>query len=130
MAVARAARDCGLRATVGPPIIDGFDAERGKRAWASAADALDAIAEVSPLVSPSLAPHGIYTVGEESLRWVAESASRHLPVQLHFLETEDEVTGCVRRSGLRPGAFLDRVGLLASAWYWRTACGWTNPSSS
>ena len=114
VAAARAAHDCGLRATVGPPIIDGFDAERGKRAWASASDALDAIAEVSPLVSPSLAPHGIYTVGEESLRWVAEEAARRdVPVQLHFLETQDEVTGCLARSGLRPGAYLDRVGLLS-----------------
>ncbi len=114
VAVAGAARDSGLRAVVGPPIIDGLDDVRGKHACVMAADALDAIADMSPLVSPSLAPHGIYTVGEASLQWVAqESASRDVPVQLHFLETEEEVTGCVERSGLRPGAYLDRMGLFS-----------------
>jgi 5-methylthioadenosine/S-adenosylhomocysteine deaminase len=48
------------------------------------------------------------------LAWVAEqSAARGLPVQLHFLETRDEVAGCVARTGVRPGAYLDRIGLLS-----------------
>ncbi len=56
----------------------------------------------------------MYTVSESTLEWVAgESADRGLPVQLHFLETEDEVTGCRARTGLTPGAFLDRIGLLS-----------------
>jgi 5-methylthioadenosine/S-adenosylhomocysteine deaminase len=65
-------------------------------------------------VQASLAPHGIYTASELTLAWVAEqSATRDVPVQLHFLETEDEVTGCVDRTGERPGAYLDRLGLLS-----------------
>ena len=112
--VARAARDAGLRATVGPPLLDGLDASRSERACAIAAEALDALAEFAPAVQASLAPHGIYTVSERSLEWVAEqSASRGLPVQIHFLETEHEVTGCLERTRVRPGPYLDRVGLLS-----------------
>jgi 5-methylthioadenosine/S-adenosylhomocysteine deaminase len=114
LAVARAARDAGLRATVAPPLIDGFDDARSKEVCAQAGDALDALTGLSPLVQPGLAPHGIYTAGPTTLGWAAEeSARRDVPVQLHFLETEDEVAGCVERTGQRPGAYLDSLGLLS-----------------
>ena len=114
LAVARAVRDAGMRATVGPPLIDGLDASHSAATCAPIADALDALTEFGPLVEPSLAPHGIYTVSEQSLEWVAEqSAGRGIPVQLHFLETEDEVTGCLDRAKVRPGPYLDRIGLLS-----------------
>ena len=65
-------------------------------------------------VQPALAPHGIYTASEPTLAWVAEqSATRGVPVHIHFLETQDEVTGCVDRTGERPGAYLDRLGMLS-----------------
>jgi 5-methylthioadenosine/S-adenosylhomocysteine deaminase len=114
VAVARAVRDAGMRATVGPPLIDGLDPSRSAAACAPVADALDALAELGPMVQPSLAPHGIYTVSERTLEWVAEqSATRGIPVQLHFLETEDEVSGCLDRAKVRPGPYLDRIGLLS-----------------
>ena len=112
--VARAVRDAGLRATVGPPLIDNLDTSRSARACAVAEEALDALSEFVPMVRPSLAPHGIYTVSEESLRWVAEqSATREVPVHIHFLETEDEVSSCLDRTRLRPGPYVDRIGLLS-----------------
>ena len=53
-------------------------------------------------------------MSEASLAWVAEqSAARDIPVQLHFLETDDEASGCVERTDLRPGEYLDRIGLLS-----------------
>ncbi len=113
-AVARAVVDSGLRASVGLPLIDGMDPQRGRGVCADAARALDELEGCSPRVTPSLTPHGIYTVSEESLRWVAqESAARGVPVHLHFLETAGEVTGCLERTGgVQPGAYLDRIGLL------------------
>jgi 5-methylthioadenosine/S-adenosylhomocysteine deaminase len=114
VAVARAVRDAGLRATVGPPLLDGMDPARSKTACEEAARALDELREHEPWVQASLAPHGIYTASEPMLAWVAEqSATRNVPVQLHFLETEDEVTACVERTGERPAAYLDRLGLLS-----------------
>jgi 5-methylthioadenosine/S-adenosylhomocysteine deaminase len=114
LAVARAVRDAGLRAAVGPPLLDHLDEGRSDAACASVGRALDDLVEYAPRVEPSLAPHGIYTVSERSLAWVAEqSAARDLPVHLHFLETESEVTGCVERYGVRPGRYLERLGLLS-----------------
>jgi 5-methylthioadenosine/S-adenosylhomocysteine deaminase len=64
-------------------------------------------------VSAALAPHAIYTVSEEALRWVAElAAERELPVHIHISETEDEVDGCLREHDLRPVQYLDRLGVL------------------
>jgi 5-methylthioadenosine/S-adenosylhomocysteine deaminase len=115
LAVARAVRDAGLRATIGPPLIDGMDAARSADTCNEGRDLLDALEEHAPWVRPSLCPHGIYTASEPTLRWVAEqSAARGLPVHIHFLETESEVTGCVERTGKRPGAYLDHIGLLSS----------------
>jgi 5-methylthioadenosine/S-adenosylhomocysteine deaminase len=113
-AVARAVCDAGLRATVGPPLLDGLDPARSEAACAAVGDALDELAQYAPSVSPSLAPHGIYTVSERSLEWVAEqSAVRDTAVHLHFLETASEVAGCLDRVGVRPGPYLERIGLLS-----------------
>lgn len=112
-AVARAVTDAGLRARVGLPLIDGLDASRGEALRADALRSLDELADADPRVRPCLTPHGIYTVSAESLGWVAEqSATRDVPVHLHYLEIEDEVTGCVDRTGQRPGPFLAGLGLL------------------
>jgi 5-methylthioadenosine/S-adenosylhomocysteine deaminase len=113
-AVARAVRDAGLHATVGPPLLDDMDPARSQAACDEAARHLDQLAEYSPWVQPALAPHGIYTASEATLAWVAEqSATRGVAVHIHFLETEAEVTSCVDRTGARPGAYLDRLGLLS-----------------
>jgi 5-methylthioadenosine/S-adenosylhomocysteine deaminase len=114
VAVARAARDAGLRATISPPLLDGLDESKSKVACDEAGRLLDELCDHAPWIQPSLGPHGIYTASEATLTWVAEeAAARDVPVQLHFLETEDEVTGCVQRTGDRPGAYLDRIGLLS-----------------
>src|SRR5262249_15287907 len=112
-AVARAVTDAGLRAHVGLPLIDGLDPSRGRALRGDALRSLDELADADPRVQPCLAPHGIYTVSAESLAWVAEqSATRDVPVHLHYLEIEDEVTGCLDRTGLRPGPYLAGLGLL------------------
>jgi 5-methylthioadenosine/S-adenosylhomocysteine deaminase len=114
VAVARAVRDAGMYATIGPPLLDGLDPSRSKAACDEAERLLDELVEHAPWVQPSLAPHGIYTASEPTLTWVAEQSERRgVPVHLHFLETEDEVTGCVQRTGERPGAYLQRIGLLS-----------------
>ena len=108
---ARAARDAGLRATIGGPLLD---AEGNTRAMQeSALENLAALGELGPEISPSLAPHSIYTVSEELLRWTAElAAEREVAVQIHLSETKDEVRECLDQRGLRPAAYLDRLGLL------------------
>jgi 5-methylthioadenosine/S-adenosylhomocysteine deaminase len=110
-ATARAVRDAGLRATIGGPLFDatGDGAEMRETALRS----LDQLAGHAPSVEPALAPHSIYTVSEELLRWTAETAAeRDVAIQIHLAETEPEVEGCLARHGVRPAVYLDRLGLL------------------
>jgi 5-methylthioadenosine/S-adenosylhomocysteine deaminase len=111
-ATARAVRDAGLTATIGGPL---FDAEGGTAEMqATALENLEALgAHADAGIAPSLAPHSIYTVSGELLRWTAEvAAERGVPTQIHLSETESEVEECLGRHGMRPAHYLDQVGLL------------------
>jgi 5-methylthioadenosine/S-adenosylhomocysteine deaminase len=111
-ATARAVADAGMRATIGAPLFDHDCDAAGMRE--RALRSLDHLGELGPAVSPALAPHSIYTVSEESLRWIAElSDERQLPIQIHLAETEREVAQCIAAHGLRPAAYLDGVGMLS-----------------
>ncbi|MGN6275011.1 MAG: amidohydrolase [Solirubrobacterales bacterium] len=111
-ATARAVEEMGMRAAIGAPLID-LDGDHAKLRD-SALHSLDALAEFGPLITPALAPHAIYTVSEESLRWIGElSAERNVPIQIHLSETEKEVQDCIAAHGCRPAAYLDRLGFLS-----------------
>jgi 5-methylthioadenosine/S-adenosylhomocysteine deaminase len=110
-ATARAVADAGIRATVGAPLFDANGDAAGMRE--TALRSLEALADRGPAVSPALAPHSIYTVGTDSLRWIAElGAERQLPIQIHLAETEHEVEQCLATHGLRPAPYLDSLGML------------------
>lgn len=113
-ATARAAADAGLRATVGAALFDRGDPAGLPKLREDAAAGLDAVAAAGgELVTASLAPHAVYTVSPESLRWIAAEAERlRLPIQIHISETEREVEDCVGAHGVRPVELLERVGLL------------------
>jgi 5-methylthioadenosine/S-adenosylhomocysteine deaminase len=110
-ATARAVADAGLRATIGAPFIDkGRDAAAAR---VEARESLTMLEEVGGPIGAAIAPHAIYTVSEESLRFLAElSAECDAPVQIHLSETAPEVEDCIAEHGLRPAAYLDRLGLL------------------
>jgi 5-methylthioadenosine/S-adenosylhomocysteine deaminase len=108
---ARAVLDSGMRATIGAPLFDADGDGEGMRR--SALRSLEALGGLGESIRPALAPHSIYTVSEESLRWIGElAAERELPVQIHLSETEKEVADCLAAHGVRPAAYLDRLGLL------------------
>jgi 5-methylthioadenosine/S-adenosylhomocysteine deaminase len=125
-ATARAVSDAGLRATIGAPLFDHDGDADGMRA--SALRSLEALAEIAPTVSPALAPHAIYTVSKDSLRWIAElGAEREVPIEIHLSETSKEVEDCIAAHGERPAAYLDRLGVLGE----RTVLAhgvWLDPS--
>jgi 5-methylthioadenosine/S-adenosylhomocysteine deaminase len=111
-AAARAVADAGMRATVAAPLID-IDG-RSERMREGAMRTLDELSDTPDRIDAGLAPHAIYTVSEDSLRWIAElAADRGIPVQIHLSETEQEVIDCVAAHGVRPARYLDRVGLLS-----------------
>jgi 5-methylthioadenosine/S-adenosylhomocysteine deaminase len=111
-ATARAVTDAGIRAAIGAPLFDlhGSPGELRESAHRS----LEELAGFGPRITPALAPHAIYTVSEESLRFIGElSAERNLPVQIHLSETEKEVQDCLAEHGERPAFYLDRLGMLS-----------------
>ncbi len=111
--VARAARDTGIRATVGAPLFDKGSVAGLAALKDTALASLDELAELAPLVTASLTPHSIYMVSEESLAWVADTAATYdVPVHLHFCETLREVDEWMTDHDERPTAYLDRLGLL------------------
>lgn len=111
-ATARAVADAGVRATIGAPLFD-LDGSPGQLREA-AQRGLEELSGYGPEITPALAPHAIYTVSEESLRWIGElSAERDLPVQIHLSETEQEVQDCLAEHGERPAFYLNRLGLLS-----------------
>ncbi|HWT89526.1 MAG TPA: amidohydrolase [Solirubrobacterales bacterium] len=111
-ATARAVTDAGVRATIGAPLFDLHGSPEELRE--SAHRSLEQLAGFGPEITPALAPHAIYTVSEESLRWIGElSAERGLPVQIHLSETEKEVQDCLAAHGERPAFYLDRLGMLS-----------------
>ncbi|HYU40346.1 MAG TPA: amidohydrolase [Acidimicrobiia bacterium] len=112
-AVARAVQDAGVRASVALPLVDGLEPDKSDALRADAERFLETLADTGTRITPTLGPHGIYTVSEKSLQWVAElSAERQLPVHIHLSETEGEVHDCVAAHGIRPARYLDRIGLL------------------
>ncbi|MFL5833682.1 MAG: amidohydrolase [Solirubrobacterales bacterium] len=111
-ATARAVEEAGVRATIGAPLFDlnGSPAKLREAAYRG----LEELEGFGPHITPALAPHAIYTVSEESLRWIGElSAERGLAVQIHLSETEKEVQDCLAEHGGRPAFYLDRMGLLS-----------------
>ncbi|HET8955909.1 MAG TPA: amidohydrolase [Solirubrobacterales bacterium] len=111
-ATARAVADAGIRATIGAPLFDLHSSAEELRD--AAHRGLEELAGCGPEITPALAPHAIYTVSEESLRWIGElSAECDLPVQIHLSETEGEVQDCLAAHGARPAFYLDRLGLLS-----------------
>lgn len=112
-ATARAVTDAGLRATIGPPMIDPDTAAGIEQRNATMVEQLDRLGDFGYRIGASVAPHSIYTVDAAGLEYAAGlAAERDLPIQIHLSETEGEVVECVNRHELRPALYLDRLGLL------------------
>jgi 5-methylthioadenosine/S-adenosylhomocysteine deaminase len=112
-AVARAAEDTGIRATVGAPLFDGRDPAGFPAIRDTALASLDALDACSDLITASLTPHALYTVSRESLDWVgATAAERDLVVHIHLSETRREVAEWMAEHDERPAVYADQRGLL------------------
>jgi len=111
---ARVATGAGMRACVGLIVLD------FPTAWARDPDeylakGLELLTGIKgqALVSATVAPHATYTVSDRPLERARDLADAHdLPVHIHVHETAGEVERAVARSGERPLARLDRLGLV------------------
>ncbi|WP_290651842.1 TRZ/ATZ family hydrolase [Aquisalimonas sp.] len=111
---ARVTSRAGIRACAGMILID-FPTAYAERPedYIDKGLALHDAWRGDPLVSTAFAPHSPYTVGEERLRHVATLANEmDCPVHIHVHETAHEVQQSLERTGERPLARLEAVGLM------------------
>jgi len=111
--VAKAISEMGMRALVGNVFFDFYDEGIAEKTKAAVLDRIKNNTIAGERIEMMLAPHAVYTVSEESLRWIAETSKTYnLRVNIHLSETQKEIDDCIEKFGVRPVALLDRVGLL------------------
>ena len=109
---AEAVRDSGMRALLGHGVVD-FDE--------SCADLLPNIALIEKWnhaaddrIRVSLAPHSEGATTEKVLVRIREAAETyHVPIHIHVSETKLDYDGSIRRRGLTPPQYLEKLGLTA-----------------
>ena len=109
--VARVTRAAGVRGVLGQTVIE-FPVPDAK----TPADALkraEAFAKEfagDDLITPSLAPHSVYTLDAKTLSATSELARRlKMPVQIHLAETSAEIGLSQERHKMRPVAILESL---------------------
>jgi len=113
-AVARAAGEAGLRALILPAVAEAPGWERFGTASDMVRGALALREELAgeDLIEVGLGAHSAYTLGEDALREVAETAmAEGMPVHIHVAETRTEGEAITARTGLTVPAYLARLGL-------------------
>ncbi len=113
--VAKAAKEMGLRAFLAEGFIDLGIPSRAAEQFKAADEANRKIEALrSSRITPVLGPHAIYTVSEESLLKFREIADKKgYAIHTHLSETKREVDDCIAQHGMRPAAYLDKIGFLA-----------------
>ncbi|MDP2054018.1 MAG: amidohydrolase family protein, partial [Acidobacteriota bacterium] len=109
--VARVTKAAGVRGVLGQTVIE-FPVPDAK----TPADALkrtEAFAREfaqDELITPSIAPHAVYTLDAATLTATSDLAKRlNIPIQIHLAETAAEIGQSHDRHQQRPVALLDRL---------------------
>nr|MBP6941529.1 amidohydrolase family protein [Syntrophorhabdaceae bacterium] len=111
---ARAAVEMGIRGLVSAVFIDMFDRKKGQEQIDLNTRLFELSERYKPYVTFTFGPHAIYTVSEESLRWMRDFSEKHnILIHMHLAETHDENRFANEKYGLAPVEFLDRIGVLS-----------------
>ncbi len=109
--VARVTKAAGMRGVLGQTVIEfpvpdaRTPAEALKRAEAFAREFAN-----DDLITPSLAPHAVYTLDAQTLTDTSALARRlNIPIQIHLAETSAEIGMSQERHKMRPVAILDSL---------------------
>ncbi len=110
---ARAVQEMGIRAAISAVFIDFFDRKKAKEQIEINMELFEERGNFGDRIAFALGPHAIYTVSEESLNWAADFARDHgLLIHVHLSETQKEVEDCIRKEGVRPAEYLEKIGFL------------------
>lgn len=113
--VIQAISDSGIRATIGYSVADQFDEDKAHEAK-SMYHSLESMMlnDHGGRIHYSVAPHAIYTVSANTLKWLASFAQEHnLTYHMHMSESLKEINDCLSLHGCRPYEYLDQLGILA-----------------
>ncbi len=112
--VAEASGELGMRVVIGGGILD-FptpEAENPEKAL-EITEKLLIKYQNNPAVKVAVAPHSIYAVSEKNLIKAKELAEKYdALLHIHLAETKKEFDDCLKKTGLTPTAYLDKLGLL------------------
>jgi len=112
-AIARAAEEIGVRAFLGWAVLDPEMTTQRGRPLDNAAGFLGRW-QRHPLVTPLVAPQGVYVCGRETWLGAKELAERHGTFcHFHLAETRREVNEHQAKTGRRPAEWLGEIGFLA-----------------
>ena len=111
---AQAAKEAGVRGVLGQTVI-GFPSPDHKD-WKEAIAFTDSYMKRwghDDLITPTVAPHSIYTTPDEALVAAHQLAVKyHQPLLIHLAETRKERDDALAQRHLTPTAVLEKLGLL------------------
>lgn len=112
----RAVEESGIRAVLSLSNVDLHNAEMAAGVRKTLEDLEPTIEDWNrkhSMTQLSVAPHAIYTVSNETLKYISDYCTRHkLLFHIHMSETESEVANSIKDNGCRPYELLDRLGIL------------------
>ena len=113
-ATAKAVCDAGIRGFISAVFIDMFDPVKCSEEVERNIRLYEISDKYRPHVTFTFGPHAIYTVCEESLRWMADFSEKHgILIHMHLSETEGEIALSQKKYGMSPVGFLDSLGALS-----------------
>lgn len=111
----KACADTGMRALITRGLVGSDRNDEGYiRRLNEAFDEMNyGLNETNANVTFGLAPHAIYTCGDDALRAIAEVAKeKNLLINIHATETQNEYDTCMKQHGMTPIAYIKDCGLL------------------
>lgn len=122
--IGKVATEMGMRGALGFAFIDHGTPEYSYADLFPAAHRFIRKYQKNEMITPVLAPHGVYTCGPETLHKIKEISNTYdLLVHIHCSETRDEVYSVEGKYGQRPVSQLIETGLLNNKMI-LAHCGW------
>lgn len=111
---AKAVEEMGLRAVLSYTLFDQGNEQRARLDRENSLLYLQKFEKMSDRIQFSLGPHAIYTVSGSQLQFCHSFAEEHdVLIHLHLSETKGEVDDCVKKYGMTPVRYLEKLGVLS-----------------
>ncbi|HJK02043.1 MAG TPA: amidohydrolase [Methanocorpusculum sp.] len=112
--IADAVEEAGIRACLAYCMIDNGNHTKFESECSIMEKTISKLkSRANPRIMTGVAPHSIYTVSEEGLRWCAEfSKTENIPLHIHVNET-NENPECIKSHGMRVVPWLKHCDILS-----------------